>query len=146
MVEKYKVKTLNNISRVGLELFSKHKYIITEDDNADAILLRSFNLHETPLNSSLSVVGRAGAGVNNIPVDKLSTRGVPVFNTPGANANAVKELVIAAILISARNIVPAISYVAGLQCDRDQIQTQVTEQHRHSKKVVIQSILTKHFS
>lgn len=114
----YKVQTLNNISPLGLDKFPKEKYTISDDEpNPDAIILRSFKMHDMKIPSSLKAVGRAGAGVNNIPLDKMSAAGVPVFNAPGANANAVKELVIASLFISARNISEAIKYTEGLNGD-----------------------------
>jgi len=112
----YKILTLNNISSAGLDKFPNDAYTIAEDEsNPDAIILRSFKMHDMELPASLKAVGRAGAGVNNIPLDKMSEAGVPVFNAPGANANAVKELVIASLFISARNISEAIKYTDALQ-------------------------------
>ncbi len=109
------ILTLNAISSVGLERFPAAHYQVGPKVAApDAILVRSQNMHEMDIPASVRAIGRAGAGVNNIPVEKMSARGVPVFNAPGANANAVKELVIAALLIAARNIAPALSFVAGL--------------------------------
>lgn len=103
-----KILTLNNISVAGLEKFPREGYeIASEIQNPDAILLRSFKMHEMEIPPSLKAVGRAGTGVNNIPVDKMSAQGIPVFNAPGANANAVKELVLAGMLMSARHIGPA---------------------------------------
>ncbi len=103
-----KILTLNNISVAGLERFPRESYeIASEIQNPDAILLRSFKMHDMEVPASLKAVGRAGTGVNNIPVDKMSTKGIPVFNAPGANANAVKELVLAGMLMSARHIGPA---------------------------------------
>lgn len=114
----YKILTLNNISRTGLDKFPGNGYSISDDEpNPDAIILRSFKMHEMDLPSSLKAVGRAGAGVNNIPLDKMSDAGIPVFNAPGANANAVKELVVASLFISARNISEAIKYTDELQGD-----------------------------
>ncbi|MBU1191282.1 MAG: phosphoglycerate dehydrogenase [Gammaproteobacteria bacterium] len=104
----YKILTLNNISVSGLERLPRDRYeIASEIQHPDAILLRSFKMHDMELPPTLKAVGRAGAGVNNIPVDKLSERGIPVFNAPGANANAVKELVVAGMLLAARNICQA---------------------------------------
>ncbi|RQW84013.1 MAG: 3-phosphoglycerate dehydrogenase, partial [Methylococcus sp.] len=92
----FKVLTYNNIATVGLERFPRETYeIASEIQHPDAIMLRSFDLHGVPVPESLKAVGRAGAGVNNIPVAEYTQRGIPVFNAPGANANAVKELVIA---------------------------------------------------
>ena len=108
----YKVLKLNKIAAEGIDSFPSVKYIVGDDiSDPDAIILRSFDMHSMEIPSSLQVVGRAGSGVNNIPVKKLSDLAIPVFNAPGANANAVKELVIAAILICARNIHRAIEFV-----------------------------------
>lgn len=104
----HKVRTLNHIAVEGLQVFPRDRYEVGgEITDPDAILLRSHNMHDMPIPPSVAVVGRAGAGVNNIPVEALSERGVPVFNAPGANANAVKELVIAGMLLAARNICDA---------------------------------------
>ena len=101
----YKVHCLNNISQKGLALLSSD-YELTDDvSEADVILVRSANMHEMEFSDNLKVVARAGAGVNNIPLDALAERGIPVFNTPGANANAVKELVLCALLLAARDVV-----------------------------------------
>ena len=113
-----KVKVLNNISSLGLDKFSKDIYeVSTEDNNPDAILVRSAKMHDLEVGENLKAVGRAGAGVNNIPIEKLSNKGVVVFNTPGANANAVKELVISSMLLASRNICQAWSYVNSLPLD-----------------------------
>ena len=109
-----KILTLNAISARGLARLPQ-SYIVGGDVvDADAILVRSTNMHEMDIPASVRAVGRAGAGTNNIPVKKLSERGVPVFNAPGANANAVKELVIAGMLMGARNLIPAVKFVEGL--------------------------------
>ena len=111
----YRVLTLNQISAQGLSRFPPARYTVGKAvDAPDALALRSFDLHSTPIAPSVKAIGRAGAGTNNIPVAAMSQRGVPVFNAPGANANAVAELVLAAMLLGARNVVPAIRYVAGL--------------------------------
>jgi D-3-phosphoglycerate dehydrogenase len=124
----YKVLTLNNISVKGLERLPREAYeIASEIQHPDAILLRSFKMHEMEIPASLKCVGRAGAGVNNIPVDKMSDLGIPVFNAPGANANAVKELVIAGMLLSARNICPAWDYVNNLRGSDSEISKQVEQ-------------------
>ena len=113
-----KVKVLNNISSLGLDKFSKDIYeVSTEGNNPDAILVRSAKMHDLEFGENLKAVGRAGAGVNNIPLEKLSNKGVVVFNTPGANANAVKELVISSMLLASRNICQAWSYVNSLPLD-----------------------------
>ena len=114
----HRIKTLNAISSHGLNRFPKDEYEIGSDvEDADAWLVRSADLHQQTIPDSVLAVARAGAGTNNIPVTDLSTRGVPVFYTPGANANAVKELVLAGMLLSARNIVPALSFEHGLSGD-----------------------------
>jgi len=108
----YKVLKLNKIEAEGIDTFPSDNYIVGDDiSDPDAIILRSFDMHSIEIPSSLQAVGRAGSGVNNIPIKKLSAMAIPVFNAPGANSNAVKELVIAAILICARNIHRAIKFV-----------------------------------
>ena len=109
------VKVLNNISPLGLEKFPKETYeVSTNEENPDAILVRSAKMDEMEIGDKLKAIGRAGAGVNNIPLDKMSDKGVVVFNTPGANANAVKELVISSMLLASRNICQAWDYVNKL--------------------------------
>ncbi|MFT7222131.1 MAG: D-3-phosphoglycerate dehydrogenase [Candidatus Azotimanducaceae bacterium] len=111
----YKIRTLNNISDKGLSRLPSDRYEILDDcDDPDAILVRSHQLTIDDVTPSLRAVGRAGAGVNNIPVTEYTEKGVVVFNTPGANANAVKELVMAGLLLSCRGIIPGIEYVNGL--------------------------------
>ena len=110
----YKISTLNKISKVGLALFDD-QYIITDDiAKADGILVRSQDMHSMELSDDLWAVARAGAGVNNIPLDRCAEKGIVVFNTPGANANAVKELVIAGLLLSARNLPDALTWASSL--------------------------------
>ena len=112
----YKILKLNNIASEGLSVFQNGDYHLGDEVTApDAILLRSFNMHEMDIPESVKAIGRAGSGVNNIPIDKLSKLAIPVFNAPGANANAVKELALAAILITARNIHRAIDYIHNLK-------------------------------
>ena len=106
----YKVHCLNNISEKGLELTSDYELTDSLQD-ADVVLVRSADMHDMDVPDSLKAVARAGAGVNNIPLQKLAERGIPVFNTPGANANAVKELVIAGMLLSARDIIGGNAWV-----------------------------------
>jgi len=114
----YKVLTLNNISVAGLERLPRDKYeIASEIGHPDAILVRSAKMHDMEVPDSLKAIGRAGAGVNNIPVDKMSDMGIAVFNAPGANANAVKELVIAGMLMGCRNIGPAWDFARSLEGD-----------------------------
>jgi len=113
-----KVQTLNNISPVGLDKLPREGYeVASEMSDPDAILVRSAKMHDMEISDNLKAVGRAGAGVNNIPLDKMSKNGVVVFNAPGANANAVKELVISSMLLSSRNICQAWNYVNGLPLD-----------------------------
>ncbi len=113
-----KVQTLNNISPVGLDKLPREGYeVASEMSDPDAILVRSAKMHDMEIGDNLKAVGRAGAGVNNIPLDKMSDKGVVVFNAPGANANAVKELVISSMLLSSRNICQAWNYVNGLPLD-----------------------------
>jgi D-3-phosphoglycerate dehydrogenase len=122
----FKILTYNNISAAGLEKFPREHYeVASEIQHPDAILLRSFDLHGVPIPDTVKAVGRAGAGVNNIPVAEYSKRGVPVFNAPGANANAVKELVIAGMLLAARKICPAWDYARHLEGDDEAIHHQV---------------------
>ncbi len=112
----YKVLTLNKISKFGLEKLPTDAYSVSDEEkNPDAILLRSFKMHDMELPKSLLAVARCGAGVNNIPLDKCAEEGVVVFNTPGANANAVKELVLTALLISSRKIVDSYNWAQSLK-------------------------------
>jgi D-3-phosphoglycerate dehydrogenase len=111
----YKVRTFNNIAVCGLERFSRESYEVgSEIADPHAILLRSHKLTEAELSPSLRAIARAGAGVNNVPVQACTEKGVVVFNTPGANANSVKELVLAALLISSRDVVGGIDFVSSL--------------------------------
>jgi D-3-phosphoglycerate dehydrogenase len=117
---------LNNISPTGLERLPAEHYSLSDSEpQPDAILLRSQNLHDMDIPDALLAVGRAGAGVNNIPVEQMTEQGVVVFNAPGANANAVKELVIAGMLVACRNLVSACQFVEGLEGDDEQIRQQV---------------------
>lgn len=112
----FKIKTLNNISSKGLDLFPQGTYEVGDDvEHPDAYILRSFKMHDMEIPATAKAVARAGAGVNNIPVDKMSELGIPVFNAPGANANAVKELVIAGLLLASRNICQAWEYSRNLE-------------------------------
>jgi D-3-phosphoglycerate dehydrogenase / 2-oxoglutarate reductase len=112
----FKVLTLNNIAQVGLVKFAPERYQIgTAIQDPDAVLLRSADMHKLEIPPSLKAVGRAGAGVNNIPVAKMSAKGIPVFNAPGANANAVKELVICGLVIACRQICDAWDFARGLE-------------------------------
>src|SRR3981081_4665327 len=115
---RYRILTLNNISARGLERLPRDRYEIASDlEHPDAILVRSADMHSAPTCASLRAVGPAGAGVNNIPVSELSKRGIPVFNAPGANANAVKELVLAGLFLAARNICTAWAFSRSLTGD-----------------------------
>ncbi|NOR65974.1 MAG: 3-phosphoglycerate dehydrogenase [Woeseiaceae bacterium] len=122
----YKILTLNNIAVAGLRRLPRERYeVASEIAHPDAIILRSHDMHDIDIPESVAAIGRAGAGVNNIPIDKLSVRGVPVFNAPGANANAVKELSIAGLLLAARNICPAWKYARGLQDAGDDLEKKI---------------------
>lgn len=118
----YKIQTLNKIASEGLAKFPRDDYeIASEILNPDAILLRSADMHEMTLPATVKAIARAGAGVNNIPVSKMADQGIVVFNTPGANANAVKELVLAALLFSSRPVIAANKWAAGLIGKGDEI-------------------------
>lgn len=122
----HKILTLNNISVAGLERLPRESYeVASEIQHPDAILLRSFKMHDMEIPPTLKAVGRAGAGVNNIPVDKMSAAGIPVFNAPGANANAVKELVVTGMLLACRNICQAWDFARNLEGDDTEINKQV---------------------
>ncbi|MCP5438012.1 MAG: phosphoglycerate dehydrogenase [Sedimenticolaceae bacterium] len=122
----YKIQTLNNISVVGLDRFPRDRYeIASEMANPDAVLVRSAKMHDMKLAPSVKAIGRAGAGVNNIPVDTMTAAGIPVFNAPGANANAVKELVVAGMLMAARNIGQAWQFATSLSGDDATINREV---------------------
>jgi len=117
-----KIQTLNKISPVGTELFPRDAYeIASEIINPDAVLVRSADMHEMELAGSVKAIARAGAGVNNIPIDKCSQKGIVVMNTPGANANSVKELVIAGLLICSRKLVQGIIWAKGLAGKGDEV-------------------------
>ncbi len=128
MANPYRILTLNKISAQGLKRFPAASYQVSADmTDPDAILVRSQVMHDMEIPHSVKAVARAGAGTNNVPVAKLSARGIPVFNAAGANANAVKELVVSGMLLAARNIVPALQFVAGLQGDDASLHKQVEE-------------------
>ena len=111
----YQVKPYSNIAKVGLEKFEGTQCFLNEDSvSPDGILIRSTNLSKSDLNDDLKAISRAGAGVNNIPIDLCTEKGIVVFNTPGANANAVKELVLAGLMLSSRNVYASIDFVNGL--------------------------------
>ena len=116
--KKFEILVLNQISQVGLRDFPHQAYNLGKEPlKPDAILVRSQDMHGMDIPASVKAIGRAGAGTNNIPVKAMSERGVPVFNAPGANANAVKELVLAGMLMAARNLPAALDFVAGLSGD-----------------------------
>jgi D-3-phosphoglycerate dehydrogenase len=115
MADKLEVLVLNRIAPAGLQRLDPRRYALVEAAaDPDAVLVRSHDLHRASFGGRLKAVARAGAGTNNIPVPAMSARGIPVFNAPGANANAVKELVVAGMLIAARNLAPALDFVRGL--------------------------------
>ena len=116
----FNIKTLNKISAVGLEKFDKSKYVYGDGiENPDAIMVRSAAMHDMEMPKSLLAIARAGAGVNNIPVDRCTRDGIVVFNTPGANANAVKELVVCALLLSSRKVTKAIEWCKTIKNDEN---------------------------
>lgn len=118
----FKVLTLNNIALAGLERLPRDRYeVASEIGRPDAVLVRSADMHKMEIPASIKAIGRAGAGVNNIPVEAMSRRGVPVFNAPGANANAVKELVLTGILIASRNVCEAWDFVRGLDGSEEEL-------------------------
>lgn len=122
----YKILTLNNISVQGLSRLPRENYeVASEISHPDGILLRSFKMHDMDIPATVAAIGRAGAGVNNIPVEQMTQRGVPVFNAPGANANAVKELVLSGLLMASRNIPAAIRFASGLDGSDSEISVAV---------------------
>ena len=128
MPDVFKVLVLNQISSVGLKRLPQERYSVGRGIAApDAILVRSQDMHAMEIAASVRAVGRAGAGTNNIPVKAMSARGVPVFNAPGGNANAVKELVLAGMLMAARNLAPALSFTNGLAAQGDELERQVED-------------------
>jgi D-3-phosphoglycerate dehydrogenase len=131
MAKPFKIQTLNKISARGLARLPGHYSVGDGVDNPDAILVRSHNMHEMEIEPSVQAIGRAGAGTNNIPVKKMSERGVPVFNAPGANSNAVKELVIAGMLMGARNIGGAVDFVSGLDGTDEELHKKTEAGKKH---------------
>ena len=132
MAEPLRILTLNSISAVGLKRLPAERYSVgTHVQSPDAILVRSQDMHTMEIAQSVKAIGRAGAGTNNIPVAAMNQRGVPVFNAPGANANAVKELVLAGMLMAARNLVPAIRFVDTLSGAEEEIDKAVEEGKKH---------------
>lgn len=117
-----KIKTLNNIAESGLNVFHNDAFTVDNDcENPDAIIVRSFNMHSMEFGTNLKAIARAGAGVNNIPVEKCTEQGIVVFNTPGANANAVKELVLTTLMASSRNLFTGVAWTNTLEDDGEQI-------------------------
>ena len=132
MAKALRILTLNNIAKVGLKrLPAEHYEVGSKITDPDAILVRSQDMHTMEISAGVKAIARAGAGTNNIPIKQMSARGVPVFNAPGANANAVKELVIAGMLLAARNLVPAIRFVDGLSGDDASLHKQVEDGKKH---------------
>ena len=132
MVEPFRILVLNQISAVGLKRLPHERYSVGKAvTGPDAILVRSQDMHAMDIPASVRAVGRAGAGTNNIPVKTLSARGVPVFNAPGGNANAVKELVLAGMLMAARNLAPALGFTAGLTAAGDDLDRLVEDGKKH---------------
>jgi D-3-phosphoglycerate dehydrogenase len=132
MADKLRVLTLNNISHAGLRRLPGELYAVAgQIEKPDAILVRSQDMHGLEVPGTVRAIGRAGAGVNNIPVKNMSRRGVPVFNAPGANANAVKELVLAGMLMAARNIPAALRFVEGLKGGDEEIHQRVEDEKKH---------------
>ena len=127
----FRIKTLNEISPVINKVFTADYAVGSEIDNEDAIIVRSARMHDMPISDSLLAVARAGAGYNNIPVDKCSERGIVVFNTPGANANAVKELTIAGMLLAGRDIVGGIEWARTLKGEGDKVAALVEKGKNH---------------
>jgi len=122
----YRILVLNHIASTGLHRFPPARYVVDRAvEHPDAILVRSHDMHGMAIPQSVRAIGRAGVGTNNIPVTQLSTRGIPVFNAPGANANAVKELVLAALLLAARNVIPALGYVGSLERDAPDLEHRI---------------------
>ena len=132
MVTPYRILTINKISNQGLGRFPSERYQVSAQmTEPDAILVRSQVMHDMEIPASVKAIARAGAGTNNVPVAKMSARGIPVFNAAGANANAVKELVVAGMLLAARNIVPALQFVSGLHGDDEALHKQVEDGKKH---------------
>ncbi len=117
----YNVKTYNKVSELGLSVFGDNYFVSDDVENPDAILVRATSLHGEKLGDNLLAIGRTGAGTNNIPIDLCNEKGIVVFNTPGANANAVKELVVGALILSSRRIIPSIEWVKTLKGNGDKI-------------------------
>ena len=114
-----KIKLMNKIAAIGTDVFDKNIYEVSENAEApDAMMVRSANLHEMEFNPELLAIARAGAGVNNIPTEECAKRGIVVFNTPGANANGVKELAVCALMLASRDIVGGIKWVDSIKSEK----------------------------
>ncbi len=132
MVKTFQILTLNKISAMGLHRLPAARYLVGNDiAEPDAILVRSHNMLDMHIPASVKAIARAGAGTNNVPVKKMSARGVPVFNAAGANANAVKELVIAGMLLASRNLIPALHFTAALRGDDAALHKLVEDGKKH---------------
>src|SRR4029077_13750417 len=126
--KKFEILVLNQISQAGLKRLPEKGYKVSKESaQPDAILVRSHDMNSMKIPDSVRAIGRAGAGTNNIPVKQMSERGVPVFNAPGANANAVKELVLAGMLIAARNLAPALEFVRAIKGEDEALAQRVEE-------------------
>ena len=133
---RYKVQTFNKIAKIGLDQLDSNTFETSEECNdPDAYLLRSMSLHEKTFEKSLKAIGRAGAGVNNIPVSNCTKSGIVVFNAPGANANAVKELVLTAMLIASRDILGGIDFVKSLTGNQEEVTKQVEKNKSNFKGI-----------
>ncbi len=128
----YKIQTLNNISSAGLKRFSHDSYeVASEFSNPDAIMVRSFKMHDMELPTNLKAIARAGAGTNNIPIDKCSREGIVVFNTPGANANAVKEMVLVSMLLASRDIIGGVNWTQSIKDRGDEVPSLVEKEKKN---------------
>ena len=131
MAKSFRIQTLNKISAKGLARLPGQYQVGDEVENPDGILVRSHKMHDMDIPASVQAIGRAGAGTNNIPVKKLSERGMPVFNAPGANSNAVKELVLAGMLMGSRNIAAAMDFVNGLEGTDEELHKKTEAGKKH---------------
>ena len=135
---KYQILAINAIASVGLRRFPERRYSVSDAIvRPDAILVRSRDMRPMTIPASVRAISRAGAGTNNIPVAEMSKRGTPVFNAPGANANAVKELVLTALLLAARNVIPALGYVASLTRDTPDLESLIEDGKKGFAGVVL---------
>ena len=126
----FHVTTLNPVSEKGLSLFDQKQYFLNQSEQPQALILRSADLHQAEIASSVRVIARAGAGTNNIPIQKMTDLGIPVLNTPGANANAVKELVLTGLLLASRHVVRAWDFCRQLEGDEKQQHHAVEKQKK----------------